>query len=126
MTFAFAVYLASILETVSSFFLTVCFCTGIAGVAVIFYQTLQVCDGTSRMKLKAPAWLLSGAFIFGALYAILPSEKQAYAILAAYGAQQIVQSDDAKQLGNKALILMNQTLDNAINNTKPQKAGVQP
>lgn len=109
MELAFVVYLISILESVSTFLGIICYIVSIAALSLLLFSLL-VLEGQLKHKKTFIALVIIALFCGGAK-ALLPSEKQAYAIAAAYGAQQVYQSEEAKQIGNKVLKAINNKLD---------------
>lgn len=102
MEFALFVWLASVINTLSGVLL---FCAILLALVVVadLINTLSHNDVYSH-KLKFPfqktwgKWCTAGALFLALLTSIIPSEKTMYAIAAAYGAQQVVQSEAAEKV----------------------------
>lgn len=109
MELAFFVYLISILENVSTFLGALCGISAFIAFIIILVGVI-VMEGQFILK-KTVISLIILALLCGTAKALLPSEKSAYAIAAAYGAQQVYQSEEAKQIGNRVLKAINNKLD---------------
>lgn len=120
MELAFVVYLISILESVSNFLGALCGISAFIAFVIVLVGVI-VMEGQFILK-KTVISLIILALLCGTVKALLPSEKQAYAIAAAYGAQQVYQSEEAKQIGNKVLKAINNKLDSMA---EPEKKETQ-
>lgn len=111
MEFALFIWLASVIHTLSG---VLVFCAILLAlvVAADVINTLSHNELYSH-KLKFPfqktwgKWCTAGALFLALLTSIIPSEKTMYAIAAAYGAQQVVQSG----AGEKVVKIVNGKLD---------------
>lgn len=111
MEFALFIWLASVVHTLSGFLV---FCAILLGLAVLadLINTVSHNDVYSEKK-KFPfqktwgKWCTAGALLLALIASIIPSEKTMYAIVAAYGAQAVVQSETA----GKVLKIVNGKLD---------------
>lgn len=107
MELAFVVYLISILENIAGLLL---FITAMCGLLAFFIGFFQILEGEIENK-KTLVFLIILTVFFGSLRAMMPSQKQAYIILGAYTTQKVYESDEAKQIGNKILKIVNDKLD---------------
>lgn len=67
-------------------------------------------------------WCISGALIALFLNILTPSEKTIYAIAGTYGAVQIVNAPESKELMSKSLQVINLKLDSMINELTPTES----
>lgn len=102
MEFALFVWLASVIHTLSGL---LGFCAILLGLAVVAdLINTAAHNAVYSHKLKFPfqktwgKWCTTGALFLALLTSIIPSEKTMYAIVAAYGAQQVVQSEAAEKV----------------------------
>ena len=114
MTLALIVYLISISENITSFLQA----GGACVLIVVFCVGLWSVINESSFPKKLSAWMAIIAALFFGLAALIPSEKAGYAIAAAYGAQQVYQSEEAKEIGSKLLKVINNKLDEAAKENK--------
>lgn len=90
MELAFVVYLISILESVSTFLGLLC-----AIICVAIYGLVAAYFCSSYKFKKTIIFFIVLALLCGTVKALLPSEKQAYVIAAAYGAQEVMHKWEA-------------------------------
>lgn len=111
MEFALFVWLASVIHTLSGFLVWCAILLGLAVIADLINTASH--NGVYSHKKKFPfqkvwgKWCTAGALLLALIASIIPSEKTMYAIAAAYGAQQVVQSETA----DKVLKIVNGKLD---------------
>jgi hypothetical protein len=108
MEFALVVYLISILDNVKAFLVTGIITCCLITFCMFLFEYSDFGEFTHK---KTAAFLIFISVVFGILCAIIPSEQNAYKIAAAYGAQQVYQSDEAKEVGKKLMIVINNKLD---------------
>ena len=65
-------------------------------------------------------WLIAIAVFSGLMTALIPTEKQLYAIAGAYAAQKTVESPEFKRLAGKSLQAIELKLDEYINEAEEQ------
>lgn len=117
MELALLVYIASILGNLSVFCVVIAIpCFG-AGLILTIVKSVE----NPKFSRKWPAGFFAVAVFFSGMKALLPTEKQAYLIASAYAAQRIAESDNVQQIGGKVVTLLNQMLDEAIDDRKPEK-----
>ena len=102
MEFALFVWLASVIHTLSG---VLVFCAILLALAVV---ADLICTASHNAvydgKLKFPfqktwgKWCTVGALFLALLTSVIPSEKTMYMMAAAYGAQQVVQSEAAEKV----------------------------
>lgn len=63
---------------------------------------------------KSIIFVITPIFLMGIAGKMLPSQKELAIILAAGGAYEILTTDPAKEMGNKALTILNQELDKIL------------
>ena len=111
MEFALFVWLASVVQTLSG---VLVFCAILLALAVVadLINTASH-NGVYSEKKKFPfqktwgKWCTAGALFLALLTSIIPSEKTMYMMAAAYGAQQVAQSEAA----GKVVKIVNGKLD---------------
>lgn len=69
------------------------------------------------MIRKPAKWLITCGFIVGTLGFLLPSQKDAAIIIGSGVTYQVLTSDPAKRIGSKAVELLEQKIDQALDNT---------
>ena len=102
MEFALFVWLASVVQTLSG---VLVFCAILLALAVVadLINTASH-NGVYSEKKKFPfqktwgKWCTAGALFLALLTSIIPSEKTMYMMAAAYGAQQVAQSEAAEKV----------------------------
>lgn len=101
---------------------------GLLGNITIFMVILAVCCGAFALFLlidgevhKAKPWLIVTVSLTFVL-TILPSEKTAYTMVAAYAAQRLAQNSEVQKLSGKVLTIIEHQMDKYIaEGTKPIK-----
>lgn len=117
MTLAFVVYLISISEKISHFLTGVTAFSMFGAFVVAFIGGLII----EKLPIKSVISLIVLAALSALLNSLIPTEKQGYAIAAAYATQTIAESPQAQEIGGKLLTVINQKLDNAIEEGKQKK-----
>lgn len=119
MELAFIVYLISILEGIKGWLMFLTFVFGIAFLSLAIIQLGMYADGQSeKVWKKSLAGLFVTFLLLSGINALLPDEKQAYTIAAAYAGQKIAENEKVQEIGGKVVTLLNQKLDNAIKEEK--------
>lgn len=73
-----------------------------------------------KQAVRAFAWALGLCFVF---VVFLPSQKTAYTMLAAYGGQSLVESDDFKRMAPKSLQILEKYMDEKLAEQEDHGAG---
>lgn len=94
----------------------------IAGVyCFIFYFSEDSGDGEIKY-LKKYSFILffSGCFIL-LISLFMPSKETSYKMVASYAAQEVYESPQAKEIGNKLIVLANKKLDDLLKEESKEK-----
>lgn len=108
------VYLADVVGGISILFAT-------TGLLIFFGTFIAVVDLAEQKKTGIGKVLTLGglaAFFFLTVSALIPSKQTVYLMAAAKVSQDIVESQDAKLIGDKMLTVINQELDALIERRK--------
>lgn len=122
MELALLVYGVSLLNGLLGFLLALAIVTAM-GVIISGGLCLESYGDTAAAKLWLRRWLIALAVI-GFTSVIIPNERTAYMMVAAYATQKIAETPEAKVTGDKVLTLINSKLDQLIleaNEPKPRR-----
>ena len=109
MDLALIIYLIGLFKVANLLsFLAAIVCVGVAAIALMVWGDSCSDDPPSWFKPKS---LLRAFTAFIILFALLPTENTAYKMLAAYGVQQVAQSETVGRLAPKSIELLEQTID---------------
>ncbi len=107
MDFALIIYLVQLTGNLSDFFIVTMF---LSGTGLTAYAIFACGAYGQPFKFKyVIAWLVCALFAV-----VIPSEKTAYAMLAAHTAEKVYDSPEAKQLMDKSIKALNIKLDEII------------
>ena len=132
MEFAQIVYVISILPGMEDLFGVIIFCTAIGLAALAVYSSFstefsfddpEVKEQKRQLKktsMTRAKWLIGIAVFSGLMIALIPTEKQLYAIAGAYAAQKTVESPEFKRLAGKSLQAIELKLDEYITEAEEQ------
>lgn len=112
MELALLVYAISLLEGLRTFLVVAAFAAGMviigSGIA-----TLESYNDTAVAKRWFKRSVISLA-ILGFLSTLIPTERTAYIMVAAYATQKVAESPEVRDTGDKVLTLINSKLDQLI------------
>lgn len=93
---------------------------GVGGGVLIFLALPMEFEGRHVASPKKPfrSWLI-GTFVLALVSVVTPSERTAYAMLAAYGGQQVVESEAMGRLAPKSLQLLEGYMDKHLAELEP-------
>lgn len=122
MELALLVYAISLLEGLRTFLVVAAFAAGMviigSGIA-----TLESYNDTAAAKRWFKRSVISLA-ILGFLGTLIPTERTAYIMVAAYATQKVAESPEVRDTGDKVLTLINGKLDQLIlEANEPKKKG---
>ena len=122
MELALLVYAISLLEGLRTFLVVAAFAAGMviigSGIA-----TLESYNDTAVAKRWFKRSVISLA-ILGFLSTLIPTERTAYIMVAAYATQKVAESPEVRDTGDKVLTLINSKLDQLIlEASEPKKKG---
>jgi len=118
MELALVVYLIGILPSVANLFVGLCVIFSALTAIVLLVYSLA---GEGQDLGKFPKWIPIVAISLGFVAAILPSEKTAYMMTAAYVTQKVVESPQVGEVGSKLLQAVNNNLDKVITEAEKDK-----
>lgn len=117
MSLPMMVYLIGIMGQVSG---TMGFLTFFGFMASLGYGLFCIL-GTLKPKLWLIVTLVSVVVFSGIIKTLLPTEKTAYMMVAAYATQKIYESPETAKIQEKVLTLINQKLDSFIEDKDDKK-----
>lgn len=110
MSLTMMVYLIGMLPALSKFFIFGCL---VSGAGLFMYLMFNCLEGH-----KLNNWLIGGlttvCIISAFLNVLLPTEKTAYTMVAAYATQKVYESPETAKIQAKVLTIINQKLDTFI------------
>ena len=112
MEFALLVWIVSMLPTLIGVSITI---TIVVGVFALLQILLNYLEYDEPPKL-AKYWLI--ITIAGTIAVITPTTKTAYMMVEAYATKKVAESPEAKEVGTKLLMLINQKLDEELSKSK--------
>ena len=112
MELALLVYAVSLLDGLLKF-LTIMCAVAVLGVIASGIATLESYNDTAAAKRWFKRSVISLA-ILGFLSTLIPTERTAYIMVAAYAAQKVAESPEVRDTGDKVLTLINSKLDQLI------------
>ena len=122
MELALLVYGVSLLDGLLNFLWLVAIVTSLA----LIGSGIVIMEGygdTSNYKLWFKRCLVA-LFAVGFISALIPNQRTAYIMVAAYATQKIAQTPEARLTGDKVLTLINSKLDQLIEEAnEPKKKG---
>ena len=122
MELALLVYGVSLLDGLLNF-LGLVAVAAITGVLVSGIAYAEVPGGTSGPKMWLKRCVVT-LFAVGFISALIPNQRTAYIMVAAYATQKIAQTPEARVTGDKVLTLINSKLDQLIQEAdEPKKKG---
>lgn len=110
---ALFLYFASILDDIKQALFAIVL------VGIIMFPFYPLIIGT--FEYKSNKWVFIVPFVAGTFALILPSERTMYMMAAGYFGQTIVQSEQASEVGNKMMKIINGKLDEYINEMSSSK-----
>lgn len=122
MELALLVYAISLLEGLRTFLVVAAFAAGMviigSGIA-----TLESYNDTAAAKRWFKRSVITLA-VLGFLSTLIPTERTAYIMVAAYATQKVAENPEVRDTGNKVLTLINSKLDQLIlEASEPKKKG---
>ena len=112
MELALLVYAISLLEGLRTFLVVAAFAAGMviigSGIA-----TLESYNDTAAAKRWFKRSVITLA-VLGFLSTLIPTERTAYVMVAAYATQKVAESPEVRDTGDKVLTLINSKLDQLI------------
>lgn len=112
MELALLVYAISLLEGLRTFLVVAAFAAGMviigSGIA-----TLESYNDTAAAKRWFKRSVITLA-VLGFLSTLIPAERTAYIMVAAYATQKVAENPEVRDTGNKVLTLINSKLDQLI------------
>lgn len=112
MELALLVYAISLLEGLRTFLVVAAFAAGMviigSGIA-----TLESYDDTAAAKRWFKRSVITLA-VLGFLSTLIPTERTAYIMVAAYATQKVAENPEVRDTGDKVLTLINSKLDQLI------------
>ena len=122
MELALLVYAVSLLDGLLKF-LTIMCAVAVLGVIASGVASLESYNDTAAAKRWFKRSVISLA-ILGFLSTLIPTERTAYIMVAAYAAQKVAESPEVRDTGDKVLTLINSKLDQLIEEAnEPKKKG---
>ena len=121
MELALLVYAVSLLDGLLKF-LTIMCAAAMLGAAASGMALLESYNDTTVPKRWFRRSLVSLA-IMGFIGTLIPSERTAYIMVAAYATQQVAQAPEVRETGEKVLTLINSKLDQIILEAQSPKKG---
>ena len=122
MELALLVYAVSLLDGLLKF-LTIMCAVAVLGVIASGVASLESYNDTAAAKRWFKRSVISLA-ILGFLSTLIPTERTAYIMVAAYAAQKVAESPEVRDTGDKVLTLINSKLDQLIlEANEPKKKG---
>ena len=122
MELALLVYAISLLEGLRTFLVVAAFAAGMviigSGIA-----TLESYNDTAAAKRWFKRSVITLA-VLGFLSTLIPTERTAYIMVAAYATQKVAENPEVRDTGDKVLTLINSKLDQLIlEASEPKKKG---
>lgn len=117
MELALIVYLIEFLDKVDGIALAL----GIPLVVTVLMLSIISCaEGENCFSvIPKPSWkYIKMAFGFIAIALILPSEKTAYKMLAAYAGTEVIKMEETQEIGGKAYKALNKVIDDYLGESK--------
>lgn len=122
MELALLVYGVSLLDGLLNF-LGLVAVAAITGVLVSGIAHIEIHGDTSVPKMWLKRCVVT-LFAVGFISALIPNQRTAYIMVAAYATQKIAQTPEARVTGDKVLTLINSKLDQLIQEAdEPKKKG---
>lgn len=121
MELALLVYSISLLEGLRTFLVVAGF-AAVMGTVVSGALTLEAYDDTTKTKLWFKRSIIALAVV-GFTGVLVPSERTAYIMVAAYATQKVAETPEVKETGDKVLTLINSKLDQLILEASEPKKG---
>ena len=122
MELALLVYAVSLLDGLLKF-LTIMCAVAVLGVIASGVACLESYNDTAAAKRWFKRSVISLA-ILGFLSTLIPTERTAYIMVAAYATQKVAESPEVRDTGDKVLTLINSKLDQLIlEANEPKKKG---
>ena len=122
MELALLVYGVSLLDGLLNF-LGLVAVAAITGVLVSGIAHIEIHGDTSGPKMWLKRCVVT-LFAVGFISALIPNQRTAYIMVAAYATQKIAQTPEARVTGDKVLTLINSKLDQLIQEAdEPKKKG---
>ena len=120
MELALLVYAISLLEGLRTFLVVAAFAAGMviigSGIA-----TLESYNDTAAAKRWFKRSVITLA-VLGFLSTLIPTERTAYVMVAAYATQKVAESPEVRDTGDKVLTLINSKLDQLIQEADEPKS----
>lgn len=120
MELALLVYAISLLEGLRTFLVVAAFAAGMviigSGIA-----TLESYNDTAAAKRWFKRSVIALA-VLGFLSTLIPTERTAYVMVAAYATQKVAESPEVRDTGDKVLTLINSKLDQLIQEADEPKS----
>ena len=121
MELALLVYAISLLEGLRTF-LVVATAAAVVGIVASGIATIDGYGDTTKAKLWFKRSIIALAVI-GFTGVLVPTERTAYIMVAAYATQKVAESPEVKETGDKVLTLINSKLDQLILEASEPKKG---
>lgn len=122
MELALLVYAISLLEGLRTFLVVAAFAAGMAIIGSGI-STLESYNDTAAAKRWFKRSVITLA-VLGFLSTLIPTERTAYVMVAAYATQKVAESPEVRDTGDKVLTLINSKLDQLIlEANEPKKKG---
>ena len=114
MNLPLVIYLIGLADSLKCITLTL----SLFGILSLFYYFLCYEELSKLPVFKAVNRIYCAITIVCIVGFIVPSKETAYTMLAAYGVQEALQTDEAKRIGSKSFQLLEQTLNKYIEEGK--------
>lgn len=115
MSLTMMVYLIGMLPALDRFLAIGCI---INGVILSFYLLFHYLESMEKINKWFVGTMAAVVMVFSFINVLLPTEKTAYTMVAAYATQKVYESPETAKIQAKVLTIINQKLDTFIETTK--------